>query len=109
MIIILHPCELIHVKRSPCENQILKYVTRKSPQQEGEDINMGGIRQEGKNKEIVQECNYPAISAGNCANKHAYDSSPRQRDIADDGLLKFLVQGGRISANISEKQNTRMQ
>jgi hypothetical protein len=47
---------------------------------------VGAIWHKEKNKEIVLECNYPAISGGNSVTKHDYDSSPRQRDIPDAGL-----------------------
>jgi hypothetical protein len=67
---------------------ILKYVTRKSPQHEDEELNVDGIVQVANNKIIVQECKYPSNSAGNSVNM-ANTATPKKEKLWNAGLLKF--------------------
>jgi hypothetical protein len=72
---------------------ILKYVKRKNPQQEYEEINMDGIRQvEKKNKIIAQECTYPPTSADNSVTKNDDNSRPTERDIPECWSFKMFLQ-----------------
>jgi hypothetical protein len=67
-------------------------MSKGSPQQEGKEISVAKSGKERRMKKLYKNTNYLAILAGSFVTKHAYDSNPRQRDTAEAGIFKFLLQ-----------------
>jgi hypothetical protein len=71
-----------------CEMSSLKYVIKKSLQQEDE-INVDGIMQTEKNKPAVQECTYPSTPSRNSVSK--YDNASPEKDIAEGRTVEMFL------------------